>query len=504
MKKKMATIALSSVLIASLVGCGKASDTPKPEATAASNDISKKLTIDLMAYSAAGGGWADSNAVIQKLNEKLNIDLKIQWVPLDAVAQKENVMAASNSFPDVFWIQQNEFVKWRDKKVFMDVKPYLNSYPNLAKNLTPEAMQLNNPKDKYYGFPYYIQDTRDSMAIRKDWLDKLGLKMPTTVDEFAQVAKAFATQDPDGNGKQDTTGFSFGFVNNRFSGLEPIQAAFGLGNEWILKDGQLVNYRTQTKELKQFVTFLNKMYQDGGLDKDFATNKANDHKDKFSSGKIGIAEYVPGELMSTSFPALKKAQPTAEIAQIIPPKGPDGKQGSQTNPMTTAKIVINNAIDKEKQQRILMLLDYMVSDEGFDLIKNGIEGVHYKSDNGKFVKLDAYDKERPQLLSTWFFRKFDPLIQMHKWDDQTVVKQLQTWIDNNAKYPWPNAGAEVVSDAQSKLGPTAEQKWMGAMIKIIMGQSSIDTVDQAAADYLKNGGDQIAKEYNEQYKQLHQ
>jgi ABC-type glycerol-3-phosphate transport system substrate-binding protein len=501
--KKLAVIAVCSILFVSVVGCGKASDTNAPKSgAAASNDSGKKLTISLLAPSFAGGGWPSNNAVIQKLDEKLNIDLQIQWVPIETLSQKLNVMAASNSFPDVYYVQQNEFVKWRDKNIFMDVKPALSQYPNLTKQITPEALQLNNPKDKYYGLPYYIQDTRDSIAIRKDWLDKLGLKMPTTVDDFAAVATAFATKDPDGNGQNDTNGFSFGFLNNKFSGLGPIMAAFGLGNEWIKVGDQLVNYKTQTKELKQFVTYLNKMYQSGALDKDFATNKANDHKDKFVANKVGIAEFVPGELFTTSFPTLKKAQPNAEVAQVVPPKGPDGKQGTTTWPMTTAKIVINNTIDKDKQQRVLKLLDYMVSDEGYDLIKNGIEGVDYKSDNGKFVKLDAYDKDRPQLLSTWFFRRFDPLIQMHKWEDPNLVKQLENWNDVNAKYPWPNQGAEVISEAQTKLGPNIDQKWIAAMTKIIMGQAPVDSVDQAAADWLKNGGDQITKEVNDGYKQL--
>ncbi|MGO4500778.1 ABC transporter substrate-binding protein [Paenibacillus sp. 2RAB27] len=502
--KKLAVIALSSLLAVSVVGCGKASDTTEPKSSgeAKGADTSKKLTISLLAPSFAGGGWPSDNAIIQKLDEKLNIELQIQWVPADTVAQKLNVMAASNSFPDAYWVQQNEFIKWRDKNIFMDIKPVLSQYPNLSKQITAEALQLNNPKDKYYGLPYYIQDTRDSLAIRQDWLDKLGLKMPTTVDEFAEVATAFATKDPDGNGQQDTSGFSFGFLNNKFTGAGPIMAAFGLGNEWIKSGDQLVNFKTQNKEMKQFVTYLNKMYQSGALDKDFATNKVADHKDKFVANKVGIAEFVPGELLTTSFQTLKKAQPNAAIAQVIPPKGPDGKQGTTTNSMTTAKVVINNAIDKDKQQRILKMLDYMVSDEGYDLIKNGIENVHYKSDNGKIVKLDAYDKERPQLLSIWFFRRFDPLIQMHKWEDPNLVKQLEAWNANNAKYPWQNQGAEVLTESQSKLGPNIDQKWIAAITKIIMGQAPVDSVDQAAADWLKNGGEQITKDVNEEYKKL--
>ncbi|GBF77281.1 ABC transporter substrate-binding protein [Paenibacillus sp. 598K] len=512
--KKLTLLALSTLLVAGAAGCGNAnqgaqSESPPATGSAApadtthdaSADTSKKLTISLLAPSYAGGGWQGDNAVVQRLNEKLNIDLQIQWVPASELAEKQNAMAASNSFPDVFFVQQNEFIKWRDKNIFLDVKPYVEKYPNFTTYLTEEGLKIENPSDHYYGLPYYIQDTRDSLAVRKDWLDKLELSVPTTIEEFGQVATAFATEDPDGNGKQDTSGFSFGITNGKFSGISPILAAFGLGNEWYQSGDGLVNYKTQTEELKSFVGFLREQYESGGLDKDFVTNKNNDHKAKFVASTVGIAEYVPGELFTTSFPNLQKTHPDARIEQVLPPVGPTGKQGTSTLPMT-AKIVIHNGIEQEKQQRILMLLDYMLSDEGYDLIKNGVENVHWTSENGAFKKLDAYDTDRPQLLSTWFFRRADPLIQMHKWEEQTLIDQLQQWNDNNAKYAWPNPAAEVVSEVQSKLAPSLDEKWIATITKIIVGQAPVEAVDQAAADWLKNGGDKITADINEQIKKL--
>ena len=53
---------------------------------------------------------------------------------------------------------------------------------------------------------------REGLVIRKDWLDKLGLEVPTTPEELLAVAKAFTEQDPDGNGKNDTYGLG-GFIN---------------------------------------------------------------------------------------------------------------------------------------------------------------------------------------------------------------------------------------------------------------------------------------------------
>ncbi|MDT2194410.1 hypothetical protein [Paenibacillus larvae] len=46
------------------------------------------------------------------------------------------------------------------------------------------------------------------MYVRKDWLDRLGLEPPVTIEEYEKVIEAFATQDPNGSGEQDTYGLS--------------------------------------------------------------------------------------------------------------------------------------------------------------------------------------------------------------------------------------------------------------------------------------------------------
>ncbi|UQZ80934.1 Lipoprotein LipO precursor [Paenibacillus konkukensis] len=496
--KTWTPLLLAGALAAGAAGCSQG-NSASGDAPSGSKE---PLTINMMTTSYAGGGWPEDHPIIKEIDKKLNINLKVQWVPSDTYSQKLNVMAASNDFPDVFYVPEAEFNKWRDKGVFMDVKPELGNYANLTKYIPADAMAKMNPKDKYYGFPYYVTDTRDTLAIRKDWLDKLGLKMPTTTDEFYEVAKAFATKDPDGNGQADTPGFSFGIVNNKFSQIEPIMGAFGLGNDWAEINGQLVPMQVQTEELKQFAAFMQKAYAEGVMDKDFPANKLKDSVAKLEAGKTGIAMIVTNEFFNGTLPTLKKLTPSAELVQLLPPKGPSGKQTSQTLQMTN-KIVINAKIDAAKKQRILQMLDYMLSDEGYDLIKNGIEGVHYtKSGDGKFQKLEAFDKDRPQLLSTWFFRRFDPGIQIRKWDDQEVAQKIKTIIDANEKFRWTNPAEGFFSETMTKKGANLQQKWMETMTKVIVGQAPLAAIDDAAAAWKRDGGDEIIKEINAQYQTL--
>jgi ABC-type glycerol-3-phosphate transport system substrate-binding protein len=499
-----------------LVGCssgGKPADSGTgsgqagsgtPSAQGAQDDMKDKLEINILTMSYAGGGWPDHHPIIDYLDKKFNVDLKIQWVPSDTYSEKLNVLAASGSFPDAFMLGRPEFLKWRDKGLFLDVKPLLANYPNLLKNLGgDEALQFMNPKGKYYGFPYYTIENRDSFGIRKDWLDKLGLPMPKTTDDFLKTMTAFATQDPDGDGKSDTVGFSASIdaANTDFQGIDPIKMAFGLVNGWGLKDGKLISWLSQTQELKEFASFMHEAYASGALDKDFAVNKSKDPQDKFIAGKLGVITVVPTSAYEQVVPPMQKVDPKAEMVQLLPPKGPHGDQGTKTT-ATTQKIVINAKIDPKKQARILKMFDYFVSDEGTKLTRNGIEGVHYKKEGDKYVKLPAFDTDRPQLISTWLLRRNDPNIQIRLWDDQAKANKVSEWFTNNEPFRKPNEAAGLESATDTKLGRTIAPKVMATLVKVIMGELPADAIDQAVEQWKKDGGDKITQEYNEAYQKL--
>lgn len=505
--KKSLLIALALMLAAvSLFACsGKQGSSPPAGDEAgnapAADDMKEKLKIDLMSIAYQGGGWSNNNEIINKLNEKLNIELNIQWVPTASYAEKMNVLAASNTFPDVFFFNDStNYIKWQDKGIFLELGQFKGDYPDLFAKVDQDQLKLLNPQDKIYGIPWYIPTFRDSLGLRKDWLTKLNLQTPNTIEEFYAVAKAFVENDPDGNGKKDTIGFSTvvnktgGFLNN----FAHITAAFGLANDWMLQDGNLVPMEVQTDELKKMMEFLNKAYQEGVLDRDFLINKNLDDVEKYRAGKLGIYYANSTGMFNLDLKAVRQAQPGAEIAAIAPPEGPDGKRGMGMQ-YGGAKVVVNAKIDSKKQQRILKLLEYMVSDGGADLLKNGIEGVHYKKEGDKFVQLEALEKERPYLLYRWFMHPKDNLYISTKADDPSIQEQISQAMNENSKYPYPNAGYGLVSETYQKIGVNLKNKWNETMIKVIIGELPLSAVDQAVAEWKKNGGDKIIEETNAMY-----
>jgi putative aldouronate transport system substrate-binding protein len=494
-------VTLTASLIAGCSGAATEKAVVNQPADSKAANTNEKISINMMSIAYEGGAWGEKHPVIDELNKKLNIDLKIQWIPADNFVEKLGTMAASNTFPDVFRINNAEFLKWRDKGVFLDIAPLLGKYPNLAKEMDAETLAIGNPKGKTYALPNWTPEYRETMFIRKDWMEKLNLKPPTNLDELYEVMKAFTKNDPDGNGKDDTMGYSFAIANNRSftRGADPIRFAFGLANGWKEQNGGIIPWQAQTKELKDFLTFTSRMYKDGLLDKDFAINKQQDPDFKFEANKVGFT-IVPGtNIYDTGLPNLQKVVPSAEVMQLAPPKGPTGLQGMTTY-ASINKVVINAKIDQKKQERILALLDYMVTDEGHSLITYGVEGVHYKKTGEKWEMLPAFEPDRPMLINFWFFHRFDALNTVRPWEDQEKPKKVRALFEENKKYLVRDQGAGLFSETLTKSGASLDQKLMGEMVLIIMGQKPVDAIEAAVEAWKKDGGNKIIEEMNEQYK----
>lgn len=477
---------------------------PTPSATTdgSADNGAELMEISIMIPQYAEIGPSNDSELVKILNEKLNVKLDLQWTPGASYNDKISVLAASNSLPDVYRVTTQDYMQWRDKGVFLDVKPLLGDYANLTEHLPEEAWKELNDSEHYYGLPYYSIPHLFSMSIRQDWLDNLSLQMPVTVDEFYEVAKAFVTEDPDGNNKKDTTGFSI-IVNDsgKFENAEYLQGAFGLGNEWALKDGELIAMQAQTEELKAFIGFLRKAYEEGVLDPNFLVMKPADARNKLWNGQVGIQRVNPNEVLRLDVPNIQKNAPQAELVQLLPPAGPTGIRATQTDGMGQTKVVINAKADAKKQQRIMKLLDYLLSDEGYDLIKEGVEGVDYKkNEDGTFEKLET--KNAGNLLSINFFRRADKGIQLHKYNDPQYVEAVEQWLDNNEDYDWPNYGLGLAVETEINKTvnfTTLNTKWMSSMVKVITGEAPLEEIDNAVSAWLKSGGEQLTKEVNEIY-----
>ena len=153
----------------------------------------------------------------KKLEKLTNIHIDWNTVPDADWQQKRNLLIASGSLPDVIYgsdFTDNELVKYGKDGTILSLDDLINKdMPNvkaLFQKRPDIKAAVTAPDGHIYALPVGqelgvgqagIGSNPDFLYINQDWLDKLGLKMPTTIDEFHDVLKTFKAKDPAGNGK---------------------------------------------------------------------------------------------------------------------------------------------------------------------------------------------------------------------------------------------------------------------------------------------------------------
>ncbi len=216
----------------------------------------------------------------------------------------------------------------------------------------------------------------DSMVIRQDWLDKLGLKAPKTLDEFMAVLKAFTFDDPDGNGQDDTYGFC-SFIDGTGlaqAGLGPrfdfIYGAYGVAGVWNLSSAAEVGLNVRNPNFMKATEFIKQMNDEKVIDPDWPTLKKDEFRARWKQGKCGILhENFAALATKSNYKDFDENFPDGIWVAMDAIAGPDGDV-SMGVVLKTARIyaISQKAIDEGKGEAIARLLEWMANDEGYFLL----------------------------------------------------------------------------------------------------------------------------------------
>ena len=162
---------------------------------------------------------AEELELVQDWAKETGVYFDWTTIPGEGAAEKINLMLSSgDELPDVFWNlgdgkSGNVVCQYEDQDVFYPTNELIDSYmPNLKKVLDDNPnyrAEITAPSGNIYGFPYIEEMlscvlSPGPMVINKVWLDKLGLEVPETTEEFAECLKAFKEAgDLNENGKDD-------------------------------------------------------------------------------------------------------------------------------------------------------------------------------------------------------------------------------------------------------------------------------------------------------------
>ena len=275
---------------------------PAPASFYAFDDMSNHYQIVWLASDPYGLGevdGADKSWVNAHINQEMNIDF--QYHLAKNPFQQLNLMLAAGDIVDTwgYGMSWPEKVKLVDDGVAIDdLTPYIKKFmPNYVTHMSryggfeaAHKRALYNGKIIAFVKPPGGLYNPHGIFIRQDWLENLGLEMPTTTDELKEIVIAFAQNDPDGNGEDDTYGMIFrGIDKDR----RPLGNLSGLGGLWTAPDGfaiyddKLVLGNVMPGR-KEFLAWAKEMADVNGLPPDWYTIDATRYFDRQHKGDIGV------------------------------------------------------------------------------------------------------------------------------------------------------------------------------------------------------------------------
>lgn len=283
----LAPLALTGTFALLLTGCSGGSNDAK--AADASADfgfrteglpiVDKTLTLTFGgSKSALAPDYADM-ALVQQWEKDTNIAITWQNLPDSVYQEKKNLMLASDDLPDVLFntgLSDAEVVTNGTNGTLVPLEDLIDKYaPTLSAILDarPDIRAAITASDGHiYTLPSVeelgLVQYPNFLFINKKWLDTLGLPMPTTIEDYRQDLEAFATQDPNGNGKADEIPLSFrtdSFCANPHDLIAALGGQPENNDHRIVRDGK-VEFTANTQEYKAGVEALGEWYADGLID----------------------------------------------------------------------------------------------------------------------------------------------------------------------------------------------------------------------------------------------
>ncbi len=322
-----------------------------------------------------------------------NVTLKGTASSMDSDSvQSFNLMIASKELPDLVGGKRQDIIKYGQEGAFIplndlietcapDIKRILDENPDVKAAITAEDGNI-------YQIPFIFEDVvSEAYFIRKDWLDKVGMDIPTTVDELHDVLKAFVEQDPNGNGVKDEVGY-FSRVSvadrNKLIGL---LALFGVNDYWHINKEGKVAIGLYTPEYKEAMKSVSQWYAEGLIDPEVFTRGGNARDILYPENNGGMChDWIPS---TTGYN--KSVASTVEgfhLVGMLPPKDINGDQWEVASraKLTGAGWAISST--NKYPEESMRYMNFWFTEIGRRLKTYGIEGVTYNMVDGKPVYTD--------------------------------------------------------------------------------------------------------------------
>ncbi|MGN7455738.1 extracellular solute-binding protein [Paenibacillus pasadenensis] len=343
------------------------------------------ISYSWLVYDRPEGKVRSDWEIFKEIEAKTGVKPEFQIVSQEGLAEKKQIMIATNTVTDFIQVTNQEGRENGPEKVFLNLADYLDEAPNLKAfyEKYPEAKAVATGADGgIYTVPVLEGDAEGKgfnfiWYTRKDLMDKHGLQAPGTLDEFYALLKSLKEKEPN----------SYPLITSAITGDTGLYTVFGrmfTGIEGYFNldpesgDYAFAPYRDGYKEM---IRFLNKLYAEKLLDPEYAILTPAQWEERLLRGQSSVTYFWKAD-RETLIDKGKQAGTASFELGAMPMFAADGVKPYQfSRPVVGAVGRAISAKVKDKE-RAVKFLDYLAGEEGSDYLSLGIEGKTYELADG--------------------------------------------------------------------------------------------------------------------------
>ncbi len=320
----------------------------------------------------------ETDAMWQGIYERFNVDAKLILISTE-YEQQLNVKVASGILPDWFVVPSKAYyTQYVKEDLLLAVSKYEDRLPDYYEYVSEDRRKLGYIDGQLYSLISPPSYNMNSYWIRQDWVEKVGLSIPETLDDYVSVMKAFTEKDPDGNGKQDT----FGITGDGIGAFIGFFGAYGvpMPGELFIMDGELIS-AVHDPRMKDALTKIKEIIEMGVVDPGLLSTNGGQAFQKQAQQQVGLAYQPWWRMLKVKYAEqLAAVNPDAEWNQVAAPEGPGGRINHYESMGVGSFNVLNKKLEADpvRLDRMLKVCNFVSSEEGQRLVLYGKEGLHYK------------------------------------------------------------------------------------------------------------------------------
>ncbi|MBQ0051936.1 MAG: ABC transporter substrate-binding protein [Treponema sp.] len=380
--------------------------------------------------------------LIDHIEKDLGIKLKAVALPTNRDEQLSEIRyaAATNSLPDLFYASREIIIELLRTEQAARVDSMYKLMPERSRQMYDAAARKSTDFD---GLSFGLSqsgsiDRNEGILIRKDWLEKLGLPVPVTTEDYLNVMRAFTFNDPDGNGIDDTYGYGAyieltSYEEGLGKRMAPFFGAFGVEGTY---NATKRNYGLNVRKPVYYeaLDYVRTICAEHLIDPDWSKYNKNQFRAAWKAGKFGIMREQNAAFgLESNYRPFDENFPEGEWMLIAPPKGPRGESSMGAfNTGFRTYAISRRSQELGKLPVIAKLLEWMSTD-GYNYVAYGEEGVNFLLDDDGKVTTEGLDD--PELAYTK--KAAAPLLQLRNLvfhnSNEELASRYPAWQSKNGK-----------------------------------------------------------------------